>query len=191
MALESKFFFFFKSCIKDYNNSKDTKTTNNNHSRPGSLNARLPIRPERGITIRGGLHGLGEGGGEVAVEVDDTPDVVVELPDEPHVPAEVDWDLGLMVLIDLVYQQPVLIQNALNLDKVLLKALQDLCVHLGSPITHPRVALSLHFQPNLQGYQNWILDLGKKHAKEKEEKEPSFLKKKITCIERRGNLLKL
>lgn len=50
------------------------------------------------------LHRPGEGEGEVGVQVDDTADVVVELPDEADVAAKVVGDHCLMVLVDLIDQ---------------------------------------------------------------------------------------
>ena len=80
------------------------------------------------------LHGFGEGAREIGVEVNDPPDIVVELSDETHIPGEIVWDLGLVVLVYLVYQQPVLVEYALDLDKVLLKCLQHFSIDLTTSI---------------------------------------------------------
>lgn len=72
--------------------------------------------------------GGGEEGGEVGVEVDDAADVVVELADEADVAGEVAGDLGLVVLVDLVDQHPVLVQQALHLHEARLERVQHLPV---------------------------------------------------------------
>ena len=43
------------------------------------------------------------------MEIDNSLIIVIELSDEANVLAEVVRDLGLMVLVDLINQQPVLI----------------------------------------------------------------------------------
>lgn len=102
------------------------------------------------ITIRvtlggGGFHGLGEVAGQVTVEVHDLPDVVVELPDEAHVPRQAVGDPALMILIDLINEEPVLIEDVLHLHEALLERLQDLAVHLGSAtIPHTGECIPLH-----------------------------------------------
>lgn len=89
------------------------------------------------MAFGGSFHGFVEGGGEIGVEINNSSDVVVELSDETHVSAEVVRNLGLVVLVYLVYQQPVLIQDVLHLNKVLLKCLQNFPIYLTTSISQP------------------------------------------------------
>jgi hypothetical protein len=74
----------------------------------------------------------GEERGEVGIEVDDAADVVVELPDESDVAREVAGHLGLVVLVDLVDEHPVLIKQTLHLHEARLERSQHLGVHAGA-----------------------------------------------------------
>jgi hypothetical protein len=85
-------------------------------------------RPRR-VALRGGVHGAGEGGGEVGVEADDAADVVVELPDEADVAGEVVGRPGLVVVVDLADERPVLVEDALHLHEALVERLDHLPVH--------------------------------------------------------------
>jgi len=82
---------------------------------------------------RGAAVGGGEERGEVGVEVDDAADVVVELPDEADVAGEVAGHLGLVVVVDLVDEEPVLVQQRLHLHEARLERVQHLGVDAGGP----------------------------------------------------------
>lgn len=84
------------------------------------------------IPLRRGVHGFGEGGRKISIKVNYPPDIVVELPYQTHISAQVVRDLGFMVLIYLINEKPILIQDILDLNKVLLKCLQDLAIYLGT-----------------------------------------------------------
>lgn len=93
-----------------------------------------------------------EGCGEVGVEADDAADVVVELPDESDVAGEGVGRPGLVVLVDLADEHPVLVQDALHLHEALVERLDQLPVHPllppnaihPHPHPHPREALPFH-----------------------------------------------
>lgn len=99
-----------------------------------SLEASFAIRSQSTtrIPLRRSVHGFGEGGREISIKVNYPPDVVVELPYQTHISAQVVRDLGFMVLIYFINEKPVLIQDILDLGKVLLKCLQDLAIYLGT-----------------------------------------------------------
>ena len=99
-----------------------------------------------GVAVGGSVHGAGEGGGEVGVEADDAADVVVELPDEADVAGEVVGRPGLVVLVDLADEHPVLVQQALHLHEALVERLDQLPVHrLPAAVRHGAgVAVPLH-----------------------------------------------
>ncbi|KAF7837924.1 Protein ELF4-LIKE 4 [Senna tora] len=82
------------------------------------------------IPFGGDIHGFGEGGRETSIKINHSSDVVVEFPNKTHVSTEVVGDLGLMILVYLVDEEPVLIQDVLNLNEALLKCLQDLAIYL-------------------------------------------------------------
>lgn len=71
--------------------------------RPIPLVSGFPVRFQTARVPFGGvIHRFGERSGKIRVEVNHSPDVVVELSDQAHVPAEIVWDFGLMVLVDLI-----------------------------------------------------------------------------------------
>lgn len=96
------------------------------------------------VTFRGNIHGFGEGAGEISIEVNHPPDIVVELSNKTHISAQVVRHLGFMVLVNLIDEQPVLVQNVLDLNKTLLKCLQHLAIHLSS-ITKSWKCVTIHF----------------------------------------------
>jgi hypothetical protein len=84
----------------------------------------------RGVALGGRVvHGAREGGGEVGVEADDAADVVVELADEADVAGEVVGRPGLVVLVDLADEHPVLVQQALHLHEAPVERVDQLPVH--------------------------------------------------------------
>lgn len=93
----------------------------------------MPCPATGGVVLRGSIHDLGEVTREIAVEVDDPFDVVVELSDEADVATQVVRDLGLMILVYLIDEKPVLVQYVLDLHKALLECLQHPPINL-SPI---------------------------------------------------------
>jgi hypothetical protein len=98
-----------------------------------------------GVAVGGGVHVAGEGGGEVGVEADDAADVVVELPDEADVAGEVAGRPGLVVLVDLADEQPVLVQQALHLHEALVERLDQLPVRLtAAAVRHAGEAVAFH-----------------------------------------------
>jgi hypothetical protein len=90
------------------------------------------------------LGGGGKEGGEVGVEVDDAADVAVEVPDEADVAGEVGGHLGLVVLVDLVDERPVLVQQALHLHEARLERVQHLGVRAGAEPRQRRLAAHHH-----------------------------------------------
>jgi hypothetical protein len=94
-------------------------------------------RPRRGV------HRAGERRREVGVEADDAADVAVELPYEADVAGEVAGRPGLVVLIDLVDEQPVLVQDALRLHEALVERLDQLLVDV---VRHAGEAVAVHLR---------------------------------------------
>lgn len=90
--------------------------------------AKLALR----VACRRSLRWPGEGERELGVDDNDTAYVVVELPDQSHIAAEASGDLGLMVLVDLIDEQPVLVQEALHLYQAPLELLHHSIIHLFS-----------------------------------------------------------
>nr|GMC96158.1 hypothetical protein Iba_chr05cCG15400 [Ipomoea batatas] len=115
---------------------------------PVPLVAALAIgRPQgaTGVAFGRGIHVFRERGREARVEIHDLSDVVVELLNEADVSVQVFGGLGLVVLINLANQQPVVIQNRLNLHKALLKCLQNLPIYHLCPISQPGKRVPVHF----------------------------------------------
>lgn len=89
------------------------------------------------MRLRKSMDGFCERGGEMSIEMNNPCDVVVELSNESNISGEIVRSAGLMILIDLIDEQPVLVQYLLNLNKTPLETLHHLPIQL-----HPLIAYS-------------------------------------------------
>ena len=96
-----------------------------------------------GIPFGRNLHGFGKGARKIRIKVNHSSDVVVKLPNKANVSAEIVRDLGLVILVYLIDEYPVLIQDVLDLNKAFLKRLQDLVINLCT-VAETRECVSFH-----------------------------------------------
>lgn len=127
-----------------------------------------------GIPFGRNLHGFGKGAWKIRIKVNHSSDVVVKLPNKANVSAEIVRDLGLMILVYLIDEYPVLIQDVLDLNKAFLKCLQDLVINLYT-VAETRECVTFHFYLFIfVGVKSLIesepaLHIGRKEDDEKKE----------------------
>lgn len=62
-----------------------------------------------GFALRRGFDGLGKRAGKIGIKINNSPDIVIELSDQPNISIKIVGNSRLMVLIDLVDEQSILI----------------------------------------------------------------------------------